>query len=270
MAAIFVAVLSTPVLAAEAKESLQVLTFGIVPQQSASKLARLWQPILEHLGKETQLQIHFRTAKNIPAFEERVRRGEYDLSYMNPYHYTVFHEAPGYQAFAMARDKKIKGIMVVRKDSGITDMGELMDRTLAFPAPAAFAASILNRSHLHNKDITFTPRYVSSHDSVYRSIAVGLYPAGGGVIRTLRNVDPKIREQLQILWTSQGYTPHAFAAHPGLDPKLVKRIQDAMTHMEQSEKGRRLLASIKLKGITAAANEEWDDVRGLHIELLDN
>jgi phosphonate transport system substrate-binding protein len=245
-----------------------LITFGIVPQQSATKLARLWAPILGYISKEAGLTVVFRTARDIPTFEQRLRNGEYDLAYMNPYHYTVFHEDPGYQAFAKARDKKIKGILVSSKDGDINKISQLEGSTLAFPAPASFAASILTRAYLQKQGVSFTPRYVSSHDSVYRTVAAGLYPAGGGVIRTLRNMDVSIGEKLKILWESPGYTPHAFAAHPGLAPAKLGMIQKAMIEMEHTEAGQKLLKSIQLKGIEAAGDSDWDDVRALDIRQL--
>lgn len=243
-------------------------SFGVVPQQSASKLAELWTPIVLHLSEQTGLQIQFATAPDIPTFEKRLASGEYDFAYMNPYHFTVYHQQPGYQALAKAKNKQIKGIMVVRKDSGITALHQLNQKTLAFPAPAAFAASILTRAHLNKIGVTFTPKYVSSHDSVYRSVAMGLYPAGGGVIRTFNNIPETIRQQLEVLWTTQGYTPHAFAVHPGVDKADQRIVQQALIEMSNTAGGLTLLESLKLKGLESANNSDWDDVRGLNIELL--
>ncbi len=244
------------------------LIFGVVPQQSASKLARLWTPILGHISERSGLKIRFGTAPDIPTFEKRLAAGEYDLAYMNPYHYTVFHEAPGYQALAKARDRHINGIMVVRKDSKITDLKELDNSSLAFPAPAAFAASILTRSHLAGLHIKYQPKYVSSHDSVYRTVVKGIYPAGGGVIRTFNNVEPDIREQLRILWTTKEYTPHAIAAHPDVEPGDFTKVQQALVTMGQDARGKSLLENIKIKGFETAVNSDWDDVRSLNIHLL--
>lgn len=244
------------------------IIFGIVPQQSASKLARLWTPIFKQIGERAGVTIKFRTAPDIPTFEKRVSEGEYDIAYMNPYHYTVFSKKPGYVAFAKALDKKIKGILVVRKDSLITELDQLSNQSIAFPAPAAFAASVLPRSHFVQMEISIKAKYVSSHDSVYRNVAKGLYPAGGGVIRTFNNMQADIRNQLKILWTTRGYTPHAFAAHPRVADELLKKIQQAMFSLNQSEAGKLLLKSIKLKGITTARDSDWDDVRGLKIDLI--
>ena len=84
---------------------------------------------------------------------------------------------------------------------------------MAFPAPTAFAATILTQADLAANQVSFTPSYVSSHDSVYRSVAKGIYPAGGGVVRTFNNVAEEVRKQLRILWITKGYTPHAIAIH---------------------------------------------------------
>ena len=246
----------------------EILTFAVVPQQSASKLARLWTPILQNISEQVGITIKFRTAPNIPIFEKRVVAGEYDMAYMNPYHYTVYSKNPGYIAFAKALDKKIKGIIVIKKDSSITEMQQLSGNTLAFPAPAAFAATVLPRAYFSKENITISEKYVSSHDSVYRAVAKGLYPAGGGVIRTFKNMQPEISSQLKILWTSKGYTPHAFAAHPKMDSHLIEKIQAAFINLNDTKQGKILLKSIKLKGITKANDKDWDDVRGLKIDLL--
>ena len=263
---------TTGILAATADNatSPDTIAFGVVPQQSASKLARLWSPFFEHLSTVTGYRIEFKTAPDIPEFERRLANGEYDMAYMNPYHYTVFHEHPGYQAFAREKDKLLKGILVVRTDSTYKDLEELSGKTLAFPSPAAFAASMITRASLQNRSIPFEAKYVSSHDSVYRSVAKGLYPAGGGVIRTFNNLEDDIRKQLRILWISPGYTPHAFAAHPRLESAVVTAIQTAMVQLDQTAEGRALLENLELNGITQASDEEWNDIRSLQLQSPDN
>jgi phosphonate transport system substrate-binding protein len=254
--------------AEEAAAQGQIFTFGVVPQQSASKLARLWAPLLTYLGQKAGMEVKFRTAPDIPEFERRVADGEYDFAYMNPYHYTVFSKAPGYRAFAKAKGQLLKGILVVRTDSPIHDPRELAGATLVFPSPAAFAASVLTRAYLSEEGIPFTPKFVSSHDSVYLAVAKGLYPAGGGVVRTLDGLDPKLKAQLRILWTTQGYTPHAFAAHPRVPPEAVQRLAQAMFAASDDEEGRNLLEALNTKGFEPAKDGDWDDVRSLGIDLL--
>ena len=116
------------------------LTFGVVPQQAASTLVRSWGPVLRYLEQKTGYRFVFRTAPDIPTFEQRLAAGEYDFAYMNPYHFVAVNRGEaGYQAIARAKDKKIRGILVVRKDSPLSQLQELDGKELAFPAPAAFA-----------------------------------------------------------------------------------------------------------------------------------
>ncbi|WP_415230392.1 phosphate/phosphite/phosphonate ABC transporter substrate-binding protein [Psychromonas sp.] len=244
------------------------LSFAIVPQQSASTLAKLWTPIAERLSEQSGLDIHFVTAGDIPTFEKRLAAGEYDIAYMNPYHYVVFNKLTGYQSIAKERDKQIKGIMVVPKNSEISRLTDLQNSVLAFPAPAAFAATILTQADLAAQKVSFTPTYVSSHDSVYRSVAKGIFPAGGGVLRTFNNVAPQIREQLRILWTTKGYTPHAIAVHPRVTIEDTLKVQRALLNMEQDAAGKQLLKSININGFENGVDADWNDIRALQLQQL--
>lgn len=248
----------------------QSYSFGLVPQQNAAKLAELWNPIFDYLSEQTGDEYRFATAPDIPTFEQRLLAGEYDVAYMNPYHLTVFAQKPGYVAIAKQAQKKLKGIIVVPKDSSIADISELDGQEVAFPSPAAFAASVIPRAYLQSQGISINPVYVSSHDSVYLTVNQGLFVAGGGVQRTFANIDPSVSENLKVLWTTQGYTPHAFAVHPEFDEQAKLRLQQALVDMANNEQGKALLAAIKFAGIEAGEDKDWDDVRSLGITLLDH
>lgn len=245
----------------------QTLTFGVVPQQAAHKLAKNWGPVFDYLSQHSGVTIRFATAPNIPEFEQRLKQGEYDLAYMNPYHYTVYGDSPGYIAFAKQKDKAITGILVARKDTSMEAITELQGN-LAFPAPAAFAASILTRSALTEAGVDYTPNYVKSHDSVYRAVAKGLFPAGGGVVRTFNNTEADVRDQLKVFWRSEAFTPHAIAAHPRLDIATIESVQAALMNMNRDPAAKPLLKAINFKGFEAANYSDWNDVRALNIDLL--
>jgi phosphonate transport system substrate-binding protein len=245
------------------------LTFGIVPQQSAQKLARNWGPVCAYLSEKTGIDIRFTTAPDIPEFERRLANSQYDIAYMNPYHYTVFCRNPGYIAFAKQKDKAISGIIVVHKDSPLQDCGDFAGKTLVFPSPAAFAASILTRAHFRNAGIPITPKYVKSHDSVYYNVAQGLFVAGGGVKRTFINTDPDVRKKLRIIWTTNEYTSHAIATHPRIASTVRDKVLAGLLMMNTDIHAKPLLEAIKFKGFAPATNEKWDDIRALGIGILE-
>jgi phosphonate transport system substrate-binding protein len=103
---------------------------------------------------------------------------------------------------------------------------------------------------------------------VYRSVAQDFASAGGGIIRTYESIDPEIRSQLNILWKSKGYTPHAIAAHPRVSSAEVARLQAALQNLSLSEQGRAALGRINFTAVIAAQDSDWDDVRDLQIDIL--
>lgn len=250
---------------AEVSES-QTYSFAVVPQQSAQRLAELWQPLFDEVFRLSGVELLFTTAPSIPDFEKRLAEGEYDFAYMNPYHYTVFADQPGYRAFAKSADKQIKGIVVVQKDSEYQTLEDLAGIEMAFPAPKAFAATVLPRSHLANSGTAVQPFYVRTHDSVYLNVAQNNFAAGGGIYRTFNNMPEEVKSQLRVLWESPGYTPHALAHHPRLSNELVAIVQQAFANLANSEQGKSLLANLGISQFEAAEDANWDDVRALGIE----
>lgn len=244
----------------------KTLTFGVVPQQSASKLLSIWGPLLSHLSKETGIKLVFKTAKDIPSFEKALAQGRYDIAYMNPFHYTEFHKSPGYQAFAKSANKQIKGIIVINKNSAVKTLKDLEGKTLVFPSRYAFAATLLTQALFHQEKVAFKSKYVSSHDSVYLNVAKGTFPAGGGIHRTFSSIPLNLQNQLMVLKTTAGHTPHAFAAHPKISSAIVDQLVIALVGLRNNKTGQVLLNKLKMSAIESAKNRDWDDIRALNIQ----
>lgn len=242
------------------------LIFGVVPQQSAAKLAEQWQPLLDRWGELAGVELKFATARDIPTFEKRLAAGEYDVAYMNPYHFTLVNQTPGYTAIAHAKDKKITGILVTKADwKG--DLQDLQQQTIAFPAPRAFAASIINQSELTQKGIVFDTKYVGSHDSVYLGVAKGLYQAGGGVSRTFHSLDESVRNQLKILYKTAPYTPHAIAVSHSVVTETREALQNSIETLNRDAKAQGSFHLLNIKGLQYAEDKDWNDVVQLGISL---
>ena len=256
--------ISTAAMSANAK----TFNFAVVPQQSAKKMAENWQPLIDYLSNYTGFEVNFKTAKDIPTFEANLADGNYDIAYMNPYHFVVFNDSVGYKALARQRDKKIRGLIVVHKDSPINTLEELSGTEVAFPAPAAFAATIITSAHLRMSNIAFVPRYVNSHDSVYLAVQRGFFNAGGGIVRTLNSSPDDVKDELRVLWKSKGFTPHAIATHPNMAHADRQAILNALLALSNDSSKSWILNGIGFNGFMASNDSDWDDVRALGIASL--
>jgi phosphonate transport system substrate-binding protein len=55
--------------------------------------------------------------------------------------------------------------------------------------------------------------------------------------------------------------------HPRVDAKMRAAVTQALIEIDSDEAGRALLGSLNIKNLEAASNQDWDDVRGLQIQI---
>lgn len=245
----------------------KTLTFGVVPQQSPMELVKDWQPIVSYLEKATGEKIILKVERSIPEFEKVLYSGGYDIAYMNPYHYVVAHKRQGYSAGV--RDmKNIVGILVSRKDGPLSDVSMLRGKSFLFPAPDAFAATLLTKYELLkkyninvNKEKNY--RYVNSHDSVYKGVSRNIGDVGGGIERTFNNLDDKeTKESLVIIYKTKAYPSHPFAFHPSISERLKEKIAKAIIEMPEQ-----FVTILSMKRLEETNDAEFDSVRDIAVAL---
>jgi len=241
----------------------ETYTLGIIPQQKPSVIKKNWDPVIAHIAKKTGITFKLVPTPDIPAFMEKLNNGEYDFAYTNPYSYVQVSESVGYKAFANAKNKKIKGIFVVKADSPYQSREDLAGKKVSFPK-GAFAADVLLRAGLKQAGISVADEYTRTHDDGYVAVARGTVEASGGVNRTFNATNPGMKKNLRVLWTTPGYTPHAFAAHPKISPGVVNKVQSVMVEMSNDPNLVNLFKAMKIKqGVQAAQDSDWNDVKEL-------
>lgn len=242
-----------------------VYTFGVGPVQSSTELAKRWIPILRHLSAATGYELQFHTARDISTFQTDVVAGVFDFAFINPYHYLQSNSSAGYLAYAREKDGSLVGIVVARKDAALNDLAQLDGHAVAFPAPSALAATWLPINTLRERHLDVKPNFVKSMDSVYLSVARGLFPAGGGEMRTFNALAPETRDQLKIIWRAEPMPPFAFAAHPRVPKEVVKKVQAAMVEMNAHPRTMALLRAVNLAGVEKAGDEDYTAFREMNI-----
>lgn len=242
------------------------IIMGVVPQQSPLKLLKVWSPIAKYLTKETGEKVVFKTEKSIPKFEEALYSGRYDFAYMNPYHYVVAHKKQNYLA-SIRSSKNIFGILVVQNTKDIKKM-DLNNASYVFPAPNAFAATLLTKYDLVNEygvDIRILDksRYVNSHDSVYKTVSRGFGDIGGGIERTFNNMtNSALKESMSIAHKTKAYPSHPFAFKSSMNNQTKQKLTAALLNMPKN-----LLKSLSMKELIKIEHSEYDSVKELALKL---
>lgn len=225
---------------------------GIVPQVPPREIVSSWSPVLRQVGQRSGQCLVLVVAPSIPAFEQQLRSGQLDFAFMNPYHQLMAQRWRGFIPLVRDGQSQLEGILVVRKDSPVRRLADLNGATVAFPAPNAFAASLLPRALLSRAGIRITPSYVRTHSNVYRAVILGSSLAGGGVNNTLQRERPEVRQRLRVLWRTPPFPAHPFSAAATVPLTVRRRVQEAFLDLGRTAQGRQLLAKVQLPQVVKA------------------
>lgn len=253
---ILFSVLTTILLSTETK----TITFGIVPQQAPLKMLKKWNPIISQIEQKTGYKIKFIPSTSIPEFEKKLYKGDFDFAYMNPYHFIQANKKRGYRA-KVRSDKLIQGILVSKSDNIKLNETFLKGKNILFPAPNAFAATLLTKYELKKKynidvEVQMKQKYVKSHDSVYKGVLRDMGVIGGGIIRTYKNFQDKDKESLKIIYKTELYPSHPIAFLPSVEEEVINQITKVLLNMEEEE-----LKKLSMKKFIQTDTKEFEVIK---------
>lgn len=242
-------------------------TFGVIPQFEAQKLRSIWQPIINYLKEELGYDLVIKGSPTIPDFENELFQGAFDFAYTNPYQITLINRSIGYYPIIKDVGRTLHGILVVKIDSGITEVSQLNGKTVAFPSPNALGASLLLRQELHDIfQLNFFPRYVKTHDSVYLNVLLNEVSAGGGVQKTLDRQATSFRAALKVIHKTKDVASHPITAHPRVPDEVVNAIKAALLKLGASTEGMKLLSKIPMKQVGLAKMSDYLPLQAMGLE----
>lgn len=245
------------------------LVFAPVPQLPAPVMLTRWAPVLEAVGKTSGQCFDLVIKPSIPEFEKLLLAGTPALAYANPYHAVMAYNAKGYQPLLADGSALLTGILVAKRDSSIKQLTDLQGQVVDFPAPNAFASSLLLRAHLQQQKITIRPNYVKTHSNVYRGVLIGDAAAGGGVNKTLEGEPEEIRQKLHVLYETPGYRSHPVITSAQLPRAVRTQILQSFLDLAKSEQGRSLLAGVQLnEPIPVTYQADYRPLENLNLEKL--
>lgn len=223
------------------------LTVGVVPQFPLSKIYGTWNPVLKAISASTSINFSLKPYATIPEFEKAILSGDIDVAYMNPYHVVMANKSAGYIPIIRDDKQRLTGILVVRKDSPIQRLSELEGKTIVFPSPNAFGASLYMRALLSEKEnIHYKSKYISTHSNVYRHVVSGLAAAGGAIRATLTQESAAIQSDLRVLYETPAAYPHPIVVHPKVPENIRAQLQDTFIALSNTKEGKLLLSQIQI------------------------
>jgi phosphonate transport system substrate-binding protein len=232
--------------AATAAAEPPTYTLAVVPAQLPLAAHASWQPLADHLAQRLNARIELKIYRMFARFETDLTQAVPDFAFVNPYHVLMAYKRQRYVPLVRS-SRTLTGILVVRADDPIASVKALERRTLAFPSPNAFGASLYMRALLTEQaGIRFTPYYLDGHSEVYRHVILGEAAAGGGIRQSLEREPPEVRAKLRVLYETPATVGHALAAHPRVPAADREAVIEAILALGERRGTPDLLGAVQL------------------------
>jgi len=248
------------------------IKLGTVPRLSASELHRMYTPLAEYLAKETGEKVSIVVPKDFPAFKEAAKNGQMDIGFANPLLYVEIKDKVNIEPLALSSEVKsgtrLRGIIIVRKDSGIERITDLKGKKFVFmdkdsPAGYLFQLLLLNKAGFDTKkDITVLP-FAKRHDKVVQSVFDRTADAGGIREDELEKVKDKVDiSQIRIVGYTDYFPNWPLFATPKLKAETATKIKAALLKLKPNDPNNEaILGPARLTGFIPIADKEYDDLR---------
>ena len=248
------------------------IRMGTLPRLSAEELQKMYAPLTEYLSKETGEKVTLVIPKDFPAFKEAVKAGQMDIGFANPLIYVEAKEKANIEPLALSSEVKsgtrLRGIIIVRKDSGIGSVQDLKGKKFVFmdkdsPAGYLFQILLLNKAGFDTKkDITILP-FAKRHEKVVASVLDRTADAGGIREDELDKVKDKLDvSQIRIVGYTDYFPNWPFFASPKLKPEMTAKIKAALLKLKPNDpKNESILGPARLTGFIPVSDKEYDDLR---------
>lgn len=258
-----------PSIGQKSSSAYREYNFGIHPLHNPERLLERYGPITDYLNRHIE-GAHFtlEASRNYEEFEKKLYAGKFDFALPNPYQ-TLIALRHGYHVFAkMGDDEVFRGILLIRRDSGIQTVADLKGKKISYPAKTALAATMMPQYYLHthgldiNKDIENL--YVGSQESSIMNAYLGNVAAAATwpvPWSTFQKEQPDKAAQLELKWQTEPLINNGLVARSDMPPQLVKRVGELLTGLHASEEGRVLLERLPISRFEPANDARYDVVR---------
>jgi len=258
-----------PSFSAQSKSKLPKYIIGIHPLHNPKRLFEVYGPIVDFLNANMpEADFTLEASRNYEEFDRKLYSGHFDFAMPNPYQ-TVNSLKHGYRVFGkMADDDDFRGIILVRRDSGINTVADLKGKAVSYPAPTALAATMMPQYYLqtHGIDINrdIENRYVGSQESSIINVLRGHVAAGATwpvPWKTFSKENPQLAAQLEVKWKTEPLQNNGWVVRKDLPTEVATKFATLLFNLDRHEQGREMLARIPVTRFEPANDDRYGPVQ---------
>ncbi len=247
----------------------KIYIFGVHPLHNPERLFKIYQPMVKYINKRLKgAKLKLEASRDYATYNKKLFAGYFHFALPNPYQ-TVIVADKGYKIFGkMGDDENFRGIILVRKDSGIKQVTDLRGKTVSYPAPTALAATMMPQWYLykHGLDVQhdITNSYVGSQESSIMNVYLGKVAAASTwppPWMAFIKERPEIAKKVEIKWQTSSLVNNGLVARDDIEQSLVDEVSAIIFSMHKNAEGRKILSAMELSKYEKAQYSTYDPVR---------
>ena len=255
---------------------------AFVPSADSTKVLASGEPLAKLLTDATNLNFKVSVPTSYTAVIEAMGSGQADVGWLSPFAYVLAHDKNGTQVLLTSvrqGSRTYRSQIIVRADSGITNIEQLRGKKFAFVEPASasgflFPNALLASMGIDYKTFFSDTLFAGGHDKVV--IAVYNKQVDGGAsfgnsidtgpptdARTLvTSTLPDVMTAIKPIAQTDPIPNDTVSVRKGLDDNLVKLIRDGLLYVQSTADGKRVLRDLyNIDGLAAADDKDYDTIR---------
>ena len=252
------------------------LTLAFIPQENPEKLLGDIAKITHYLESELDLDVRGFVSQDHAAAVEAMRNGEADISFMGGLPYVLAHDQIGVKVILgeIYRGSPVyRGRIFVRKDSGIINLEQLRNKTIAFADPISesgylypldvFAQAGLIDPEENPMSFFDAVFFAGGYQQAIQAMANGFVDAAGVSQFAELLLTPEQLEKVDWIAESDLIPSHSVVARQDLDPDLLARFTEAMLQLNEPDYQHLLQYVYGHDGYVKVTDSTYDSVREL-------
>jgi phosphonate transport system substrate-binding protein len=230
------------------------LKIGLIPEQNVFKQMKRYKPLGKYLEEKTGNKITFtvlsRYGNIIESFHKMKLDGAFWGSFTGAMAIKKLGIKPISRPVNMDGTSTYHGYILVRKDSGITNVADMKGKVIAFVEKATTAGYIYPVSYfkkhgIKNIDTYFKEYYFTgSHDSAIHAVLnkkADIACAKNTVYEMLARDDKRLKEELLIISRSPDVPSNGLGLRKEIPLQVKSDIKDTLLEMHEDPRGKLVL-----------------------------
>lgn len=251
----------------------KTIVIGLIPEQHIFDQVERYRPLADFLSKKIGVKIRLRVLPRYGNIVDNFVSSGMDGAFFGSFTYTLAHARLGVEVLARPENpdgrSTYRGLIFVRRESGIRDVKDMAGKRFAFVDKATTAGYLLplnyfNKSGIGNYRTYLKEAYFAGthEDAIYdvlnRKADIGA--AKNTIYDKLTKSDVRIAQELLVLEKSPDVPENGLAVRKDLDGSLKTKLKEALLSMHNDPDGVNVLRNFGARRFIETTERDYEPV----------